>query len=363
MNHFFTQLPVIITQFSLALIKALTDQLKWLGSIYYHIETALLGTVADISLAILSLRYVFLLLLIGGALGYFGLWWFLAGYVLVILIGVVRLFQSASLPPDPDVEKAHQELRDKSVKFLRIPLRALAMLVSLYFSWQFIDWKAITPSSFETLASNSGGSSTTIEGVTSKVTSTIDGHKKDVTLVTGQEKSTEPNISVTPVVKQQGGTLETASEKDFGDISYCTKNPIKVSFTPSGEIFTNKPLLTTVNSGEYLITITGTRQQKFTSNEGSVYFREMDANGVMSDTHQIWTTEEFKNDSDSAPFPTQAYGGVVLHLNESKKFIGNRHWFTVKQKTELHLDVNVFQHKGNFESKGTLQVTLMECSP
>ena len=145
MNHFFTQLPVIITQFSLALIKALTDQLKWLGSIYYHIETALLGTVADISLAILSLRYVFLLLVIGGALGYFGLWWFLAVYVLIILIAVVQFFRSARLPPDPDVEKAHQELRDKSVKFLRMPLRALAMLVSLYFSWQFIDWKAITP--------------------------------------------------------------------------------------------------------------------------------------------------------------------------------------------------------------------------
>ena len=152
MNHFFTQLPVIITQFSLALIKALTDQLKWLGSIYYHIETALLGTVADISLAILSLRYVFLLLVIGGALGYFGLWWFLAVYALVILIGVVRLFQSARLPPDPDVEKNHQEVREKSVKFLRIPLRVLAMLVSLYFSWQFMDWKAMTPSSFETLA-------------------------------------------------------------------------------------------------------------------------------------------------------------------------------------------------------------------
>ena len=52
MNHFLTQLPVIITQFSVALIKALTDQLRWLGSIYYHIETALLGTVADIILTI-----------------------------------------------------------------------------------------------------------------------------------------------------------------------------------------------------------------------------------------------------------------------------------------------------------------------
>ena len=152
MNRFFTQLPVIITQFSLALIKVLTDQLKWLGSIYYHIETALLGTVADISLAILSLRYVFLLLVIGGALGYFGLWWFLAGYVLVILIAVVQFFRSARLPPDPDVEKAHQEMRDKSVKFLRMPLRALAMLVSLYFSWQFMDWKSMTLSGFETLA-------------------------------------------------------------------------------------------------------------------------------------------------------------------------------------------------------------------
>jgi cytoskeletal protein RodZ len=63
----------------------------------------------------------------------------------------VQFFRSARLPPDPDVEKAHQELRDKSVKFLRMPLRVLAMLVSLYFSWQFMDWKAITPSSFETL--------------------------------------------------------------------------------------------------------------------------------------------------------------------------------------------------------------------
>jgi hypothetical protein len=36
-------------------------QFKWVGSFYYHIETAILGTLADISLAILSFRYVFLL--------------------------------------------------------------------------------------------------------------------------------------------------------------------------------------------------------------------------------------------------------------------------------------------------------------
>ncbi len=139
MNRFFTQLPVIITQFSLALIKVLTDQLKWLGSIYYHIETALLGTVADISLAILSLRYLLLLLLIGGALGYFGLWWFLAVYVLVILIAAIQLFQSAhSGSPDPDVERELKEQRNKFISFLRIPLRCLAMIVSLLLSLYFI---------------------------------------------------------------------------------------------------------------------------------------------------------------------------------------------------------------------------------
>jgi len=150
MNHFFTQLPVIIAQFSLALIKAIADQLRWMGSIYYHIETAILGTVADISLAILSLRYLLLLLVIGGALGYFGLWWFLAGYLLIILIAVVRFFQTNRQTRTPEEEAAHQlavrehqELRNKSVNFLRIPLRVLAMLVSLYLSWQFVEWKTM----------------------------------------------------------------------------------------------------------------------------------------------------------------------------------------------------------------------------
>jgi hypothetical protein len=141
MNRFFTQLPVVIASLSLALIKAITDQLKWLGSFYYHIETAILGTLADISLAILSFRYVFLLLVIGGGLAYVEWWWALAGYVLIILIAVVRMVQLGTQPPTPEEEQAHQELRNNSIKFLRLPLRILAMLVSLYFSWQFVDWQ------------------------------------------------------------------------------------------------------------------------------------------------------------------------------------------------------------------------------
>ncbi|MFI3187953.1 hypothetical protein BCS42_14755 [Crenothrix sp. D3] len=221
MNHFFTQLPVIITQFSLALIKVLTDQLKWLGSIYYHIETALLGTVADISLAILSLRYVFLLLVIGGALGYFGLWWFLAGYVLIILIAVVQFFRSARLPPDPDVEKAHQELRDKSVKFLRIPLRVLAMLVSLYFSWQFMDWKAMTPSSFESLAEAKQVVASSKEETINGVVSTVSLPEKSAEVTTEQ-----PTVSNTFDESQwesvKTKTCEIAwNNKDFKN-GYCS---------------------------------------------------------------------------------------------------------------------------------------------
>jgi hypothetical protein len=142
MNRFLTQLPVVIASLSLALIKTIADPLKWLGSFYYHIETAILGTLADISLAILSFRYVFLLLLIGGGLAYVQWWWALAGYVLIILIAVVRMLQLGTQPPTPEEEQAHQELRDNSIKFLRLPLRILAMLVSLYFSWQFVDVKS-----------------------------------------------------------------------------------------------------------------------------------------------------------------------------------------------------------------------------
>ena len=194
MNHFLTQLPVIITQFSVALIKALTDQLRWLGSIYYHIETALLGTVADIILTIQAFRYLFLLVVIGGALGYFGLWWFLAGYILIILIAVMSFFQSARQAPDPDIEKEHQEQRDKTIKFGRIPLRVLAMLVSLYFSSQFIDWKSMIPSSFETLAeekqltpSTKDNTSTAVTSITEKATSAV---SKD-SVLTGQGKASD----------------------------------------------------------------------------------------------------------------------------------------------------------------------------
>ncbi len=337
MNHFFTQLPVIITQFSLALIKVLTDQLKWLGSIYYHIETALLGTVADISLAILSLRYVFLLLVIGGALGYFGLWWFLAVYVLIILIAVVQFFRSARLPPDPDVEKAHQELRDKSVKFLRMPLRALAMLLSLYFSWQFMDWKAMTPSSFETLAeekqltpSTKDNTSTAVT-ITEKATSAV---SKD-SVLTGQDKVTD--------------TVDESQWVKVGETKTCVmgwKTETSVDgWCSLGEF----------EAGEYRFEASGTITK--TNWDGSIPL-------------EGWAPEYFTDNPELIeyvktyyPIPRNNIWGLILKKDSATSVIPISQSIVLRDKDNLSISLNVKNIEPNWlklNFKGTVKIVVLK---
>ena len=341
MNHFFTQLPVIITQFSLALIKALTDQLKWLGSIYYHIETALLGTVADISLAILSLRYLFLLLLIGGALGYFGLWWFLAVYVLIILIAVVQFFRSSRLPPDPDVEKAHQELRDKSVKFLRIPLRALAMLVSLYFSWQFIDWKAITPSSFETLAeekqltpSTKDNTSTAVTSITEKATSAV---SKD-SVLTGQGKASD--------------TVDESQWVKVGETKTCVMG-WKTETSMDGWCSLGE-----FEAGEYRFETSGSMTKK-DSKKNTV---SIPLEGFHLDELQVYP--EFEQYVKTYyPIPTDNIWGLVVKKSSSNAIVLASKGIILRDKNNISLSINVMNMEinwTNLDFKGTVKIIVLK---
>jgi hypothetical protein len=116
-----------------------------MGTIYQHIETAILGAVVDISLAFLALRYLFVFLAIGGICAYFQWWIALLIYVVVLVVAFISFKQSGQgTNPTPEEEQAHQELRNNSIKFLRVPMRILTMLVSLYVSWQFVDVKPFT---------------------------------------------------------------------------------------------------------------------------------------------------------------------------------------------------------------------------
>jgi hypothetical protein len=145
-NNFFTQFAIFITNFSLGVLRGIGSQFRWMGTLYHHIETAILGVVVDISLAMLALRYLFVLLAVGGVLAYFQWWIGLGIYGLVLgiaIIGFVRSGQNGG-GADPDAEREHQETRNKSINFMRLPMRVLAMLVTFLVSWYFVDWNSLS---------------------------------------------------------------------------------------------------------------------------------------------------------------------------------------------------------------------------
>lgn len=115
---------------------------KWLWAIYYQVETQILGVIVDLVLAVVALRYFFLLLVIGAVLVYFEQWLLVVGYVTLLLFASLRFFRIDS-ETAAQQEKYHKQSHDRFIRLLRWPLRALASVVLLYASWQFIEWRSL----------------------------------------------------------------------------------------------------------------------------------------------------------------------------------------------------------------------------
>lgn len=106
MNHFLTQLPLIIASFSKALLKAIKEQIleisraiqkvvKSLWLIYCNAESSILETIVDVGFSILALRYFLALLSVGAFFLYFNWWWAFIIYAAVIFVAVIRFFFGA----------------------------------------------------------------------------------------------------------------------------------------------------------------------------------------------------------------------------------------------------------------------------
>jgi hypothetical protein len=161
MKDFLEKLPPLLASLSKAFLIALIEQMrevarvirtflsflgrlflrsaKYLWAIYYRIETQILGVLVDLVLAIVALRYLFLLLGIGAVLVYFKLWILVAIYVLLLSIATFRFFRIDRKAVAQEMEY-HKQSHDTYVRLLRWPLRALASVVLLYASWQFFGW-------------------------------------------------------------------------------------------------------------------------------------------------------------------------------------------------------------------------------
>lgn len=153
MNSFLTQLPALIATISKALLNALKEQIleivrlihktaNWLWSVYYNVETSILGVIADFWLSISALRPIILLLLIGGVFAYFKLWLLLTGYVMFILIAGMRYFEISSRSQIEQAQE-HRQTHETIVSLLRIPIRVLTSLIMIYLSWHFTDWRSL----------------------------------------------------------------------------------------------------------------------------------------------------------------------------------------------------------------------------
>lgn len=161
MKDFLAKLPPLLASISKAFLIALIEQMrevarnlqtflrflgrlflrsaKWLWEVYYRVETQLLGVIVDVGLAVVALRYFFLLLGIGIALVYFKQWILAVVYVLLLGIAAFRFFRIDSETIAQENEY-HKESHNKFIRLLRLPFRVLSSVVLVYASWRFVGW-------------------------------------------------------------------------------------------------------------------------------------------------------------------------------------------------------------------------------
>lgn len=133
---------VALKEQALEVARALRDLLKWLWAIYFRAETQILGVIVDLVLVVVAVRIFFLLLVIGVVLVYFEQWLLVFVYVLLLIFAALRFFRIDS-ETAVQQEEYHKQSHDRFIRLLRWPLRALASVVLLYASWQFIDWRSL----------------------------------------------------------------------------------------------------------------------------------------------------------------------------------------------------------------------------
>ena len=165
MKDFLAKLPPLLATLSKAFLIALREQTlevaralrkllhllgqlfvrlaRWLWAIYYQVETQILGVIVDLVLAVVALRYFFLLLMIGVVLVYFKQWLFVVVYVLLLSTAALRYFRIDS-ETAAQQEEHHKQSHATFIRLLRWPLRALASVMLLYASSQFIERRSLS---------------------------------------------------------------------------------------------------------------------------------------------------------------------------------------------------------------------------
>lgn len=144
MKIFFSQIPIIIKDFSKGVFKAIKNQLleiakvfkkiiTYLWLFYQQIEHSILGTIVDIFFLVLALRYLLVLVGIALAFIYFKCWILFFIYATVVFFAIKRFF---SMPPKKEEDLSmHLQKRVKFVTYLKWPLRVLPLLIILYISY------------------------------------------------------------------------------------------------------------------------------------------------------------------------------------------------------------------------------------